>query len=178
MCFARQVLLLVFCSLGLNFAALNSALAEVKDSAHFQMLTPNSPSLIRGRAVKISAKVEFVSSPDESVEATALLTVNGQSFKPFYTIVTSGDIRVSEEYSWFTVATGKSLTARFRLILIGNITKRGYEVVDVTRDFKVRGVSVGRNSRVTPPKCAWSFCFFCPYREPGGSWQNTYDFRR
>jgi hypothetical protein len=137
-CTARQTWLVVFCSFAIGIATEHPALADIKDIAHFQTLMPHTSSLVRGQRVKISARVEIVSYPEESIESTALLTVNGQSFKPFYTILTPGEIKGTEEFTWFVVATGNSLTVRFRLILIGNKSKEGYEVVDVTRDYQVK----------------------------------------
>jgi hypothetical protein len=141
--------LTAFCCLVLNLATERPAFADIKDVAHFKALMPNAPSLIRGRSVKISATIEMVSYPEESVESTALLTVDGQSFKPFYTIITPGEIKANETFTWFTVATGKSMTVRFRFILIGNTSKAGYEVVDITRDYQVKGPS----HRPTRSKC-------------------------
>jgi hypothetical protein len=127
----------VFCGFAISMAAEHLARAEIRDIAHLDILMPNTSTLIRGRVVRITAKINTVSYPEESIESTALLTVNGQSFKPFYTIVTPGEIKLSQEFTWFVVARGNNMTVRFRLIIVGNTTKNGYEPVDVTRDYKV-----------------------------------------
>lgn len=137
---ARRTWLLVLFCFALCVTKEHQLLAaEIKDSARLEALMPNVSSFSRGRRVEISAAIRLVSLPEEPIEATALLTVNGQSHKPYYTIVTPGEIDAKVKYSWFIVPAGNSVTVRFRLIVIGNISKEGYEAADVTRDYRVKG---------------------------------------
>jgi hypothetical protein len=138
----------VFCGFAISIATEHLALAEIKDIAHLDILMPNASTLIRGRGVRIAAKISMVSYPEEPIESTALLTVNGQSFRPFYTIITPGEITLSQEFAWFSVARGNNMAIRFRLILIGNISRNGYEAVDVTRDYKVENPPHRRRKRI------------------------------
>ena len=129
---------MVFCSFAISAATEHPAFAGIKDVAHFEMLTPNTTFLVRGKRLGISATIKMVSDAGEAIESNALLTVNGQSFKPFYAIITPGDIAITQKFTWFTVVHGdKSMTLRFRFIVIGNTSKIGYEVVDLTRDYKI-----------------------------------------
>ena len=113
------------------------ALADMQNVARLEVVLPSERSLTRNRLTPISATARVQSSQDEPLEFTALMTINGQSLHPFYTLLTPGEITGEEKFTWFVRPAGQNLTIRFRLIVIGNLSKTGYEVADVSRDYPV-----------------------------------------
>jgi hypothetical protein len=111
--------------------------ADLKDIAQFERLSPNKAYLTQGKN-EISAIVRVHADAVESVEYSALLTVNGQPYAPFSIVLTPGDITAGEKFTWIVNVNGKTVSARFRLIAVGNASKNGYEVVDVTKDYRVK----------------------------------------
>lgn len=71
---------------------------------------------------------------NEPVEYIALLTVNGSPQPSFTTVLLPGDITVRQEFIWPVLFRG-NVSARFRLIAVGKVSKEGFELADISKEY-------------------------------------------
>ena len=147
----RMVLLVIACLIqsSPSRSAEIEPSADFKQSAQLNSMTPSGRCLRRGR---VTIVVNFTIHPivSESVEYVGILNFNGVPYGPITVVLTPGEGTITTNMHWQVNSLGQQASARFRLIGIGNITKNGYEFVDITKDY-VLSAPVRRIRR--PSRC-------------------------
>lgn len=129
--------------LSIYFNQISSSLAEnnnlpikFEESARLDMITPSGKYLRKGN-VAIGVDFTFSPIPSESIEYLGFVTYNGTPYGPLTFVVTPGESTVKTKMRWYVKAAGEEASVRFRLIGIGNVTKIGYQFIDITKYYSI-----------------------------------------
>lgn len=110
---------------------------RLNDLASLDCFVPVGSRIYKGKNL-VSASLTLRADRLKAVEFLAILTVNGFPYGPFSITLTPGDIQLKETFTWpINIPNGPTASIRLRLVALESSSKRGLEILDVTKDFNI-----------------------------------------
>jgi hypothetical protein len=135
-CFTRFAVYTYLCCCSLYVHAESNTSHGPSERLH-QFLPDGGTILTEGTTVQMTAVVSLTPSSLENAEFMAFLTVNGQRFRRYDTVLTPGAYGREKMYWWVRVSCPR-MAVRLQLLGVGKASGTQYSFLDITRRFRVR----------------------------------------